>query len=75
MLLSQRGGSGTPACALLSLFVLTRNVSHSRPVGAPSFTYARGLHKALAKVGIDRAEWHEKAQDRESWYAAIKYEC
>ena len=50
-------------------------VRADRPVGAPSFTYARGLHKALAKVGIDRAEWHEKAQDRESWCEAIKYEC
>ena len=48
-------------------------VRADRPIGAPSFTYAHGLHKALAKVGIDRATWHAKAQDRDLWHAAIKY--
>ena len=42
-----------------------------RPVGAPQFTYARGLHKALDKMGIDRSSWHQKAQDPAGWRALI----
>ena len=29
-------------------------VRHPRPTGAPQFTYACGLHKALGRLGIDR---------------------
>ena len=43
----------------------------SRPLGAPQFTYARGLQKALAKAGIARDSWHALAQDRAGWRALI----
>ena len=36
-----------------------------------SFTYARGLHKALDRLGIDRLSWHESAQDRGQWRTMI----
>ena len=51
--------------------MLSSWVRHPRPIGAPQFTYARGLHKALAVHGIDRASWHELAQDREQWRITI----
>ena len=49
--------------------MLSSWVRHPRPTGAPQFTYARGLHKALRRLGIDRDSWHESAQDREQWRA------
>ena len=51
---------------MLSSWVLT-----PRPPGAPQFTYARGLHKALAKAQIPQGSWHAQAQDRESWRLSI----
>ena len=51
--------------------MLTSWVCARRPVGAPQFTYARGLHKALDKTGIDRSSWHQKAQDPASWRTLI----
>ena len=42
-----------------------------RPPGAPQFTYARGLHKALTKCDIDKSSWHQLAQDLPSWRALI----
>ena len=51
--------------------MLSSWVRHPRPTGAPQFTCARGLHKALGRLGIDRASWHESAQDREQWRATI----
>ena len=51
--------------------MLSSWVCAPRPIGAPQFTYARGLHKALAKKDIERASWHQKAQDHASWRALI----
>lgn len=51
--------------------MLSSWVCAPRPIGAPQFTYARGLHKALAKKDIERASWHQKAQDPASWRALI----
>ena len=51
---------------MLSSWVFT-----PRPPGAPQFTYARGLHKALAKAQIPRDSWHAQAQDRASWRLPI----
>ncbi len=42
-------------------------VRNKRPIGAPHFTYARGLHKSLRKFGIPRATWYQLAQDRDLW--------
>lgn len=38
-----------------------------RPVGAPEFTYGRGLYKSLKKAGVDVNVWHEVALDRFTW--------
>ena len=51
--------------------MLSSWVCAPRPLGAPQFTYARGLHKALAKKEIERSEWHKLAQDRSSWRTLI----
>ena len=51
--------------------MLSSWVRSPRPIGAPQFTYARGLHKALDRLGIDRLSWHESAQDRGQWRTMI----
>ena len=51
--------------------MLSSWVRAPRPIGAPQFTYARGLHKALTKKEIGRDSWHQKAQDPASWRALI----
>ena len=51
--------------------MLSSWVRYPRPTGAPQFTYARGLHKALKILGIERESWHESAQDRDQWRAMI----
>ena len=47
--------------------MLSSWVTERRPVGAPEFTYGRGLFKALKKANIERETWHVEAQDREGW--------
>ena len=42
-------------------------VRNKRPTGCPHFTYARGLHKSLKKLGIPRDAWYDLAQDRQEW--------
>ena len=49
--------------------MLSSWVRADRPIGAPQFTYARGLLKALGKAGIDSKTWHQLAQDREGCVA------
>ena len=51
--------------------LLSSWVAAPRPPGAPQFTYARGLHKALRKKSIDIATWHQLAQDQVGWRALI----
>ena len=51
--------------------MLSSWVRADRPIGAPQFTYARGLLKALGKAGIDSKTWHQLAQDREGWREKI----
>ena len=40
-------------------------VKNSRPVGAPEFTYRRGVYKALNAGNLDRNKWFEIASDRQ----------
>ena len=47
--------------------MLSSWVTERRPVGAPEFTYGRGLYKTLKKAEIDRENWFVEAQDREGW--------
>ena len=51
--------------------MLSSWVRAKRPIGAPQFTYARGLHKALKKAQIDPHTWHQLAQDRAAWREAV----
>lgn len=52
--------------------MLSSWVNEKRPVGAPEFTYGRGLYKGLKKAQIDKNDWHILALDRDSWSGAIK---
>ena len=47
--------------------MLSAWVTEKRPVGAPEFTYGRGLYKTLKKAEIDTENWFVEAQDREGW--------
>ena len=51
--------------------LLSSWVRSPRPIGAPQFTYARGLYKALDKKGISRSTWHRQAQDPSDWRSTI----
>ena len=42
-----------------------------RPPGSPQMTYGRGLKKAMNYMDIAPSSWHELAQDRDAWRAAI----
>ena len=42
-------------------------VTDKRPVGAPEYTYGRGLYKALKKANIEKSNWHVLAQNRVEW--------
>ena len=43
----------------MSLWVCTK-----RPIGAPEFSYGRGLYKLLTKAGVDVKNWHALALDK-----------
>ena len=45
--------------------------AEKRPVGCPSYTYGRGIFKALKKVNIDTDNWDVLAQNRLEWRRAI----
>lgn len=51
--------------------MLSAWVPEKRPVGAPEFTYGRGLVKSLKKASIDKNSWHTLAQDRVLWGEAV----
>ena len=51
--------------------MLSSWVTEKRPVGAPEFTYGRGLFKTLKKGKIETRDWHVLAQDRAKWRSAI----
>ena len=38
---------------------------------SPQMTYGRGLKKAMNYMDIAPSSWHELAQDRDAWRAAI----
>ena len=42
-------------------------VPSKRPIGAPEFTYGRGLYKCFKKFDIDKNDWHNLARDRLMW--------
>ena len=44
---------------MLSSLVCTKH-----PIGAPEFTYGRGLYKLLNKAGADIKNWHALALDK-----------
>ena len=47
-------------------------VKNRRPVGAPEFTYGRGLYKALRNSNIDIDTWFEIAFDRQMWKSVVE---
>ena len=47
--------------------IMTAWTPSKRPVGCPSFTYGRGLHKALRKFNIPSDEWTVLSSNREIW--------
>ena len=47
-------------------------VSIKRPIGAPEFTYGRGLYKLLAKASVDVKNWHGLAH---GLYIYIYFVC
>ena len=51
--------------------MLSSWVRSKRPPGSPQMTYGRGLKKAMNYMGIAHSSWHELAQDRDAWRAAI----
>ena len=40
-------------------------------VGAPEYTYGRGLFKSLKKAGVNLNNWHELAHDKTKWIKMI----
>ena len=46
-------------------------VKNRRPVGAPEFTYGRGVYKALSAGNLDRNNWFDIASDRQRWKCVI----
>ena len=42
-------------------------VPHKRMVGAPEYTYGRGLVKCLKRVELNKNDWFIAANDREQW--------
>ena len=42
-------------------------VRHKRLVGAPEFTYGRGLMKSLRKIGLTKNNWSATASDKSGW--------
>ena len=46
-------------------------VPEKRSIGAPEFTYGRGLFKSIKKAGLDKENWHVVAADRVAWRNVI----
>ena len=51
--------------------MLTSWVRKPRPRGCPSFTYGRGLLKALRKIDLSKDNWTLVAMDRVAWRSQI----
>jgi crotonobetainyl-CoA:carnitine CoA-transferase CaiB-like acyl-CoA transferase len=49
-------------------------VANPRPVGAPNFTYGRGVQAALEYAGLGEGDgrWVAQAGDREQWREMLK---
>jgi hypothetical protein len=39
----------------------------SRLVGAPEYTWGRGIYQTLKKIGFKKDSWREVAEDRNMW--------
>ena len=51
--------------------MLSSWVPSKRPIGAPEYTYGRGLYKSLKKAGVDKNNWHDMAIDKSEWRKII----
>ena len=51
----------------LPRWLLSSWVAHPRPVGAPNFTFGRGMRAALRYAGVSAAEWPVLAENRVEW--------
>lgn len=38
-----------------------------RPVGAPEYTWGRGIYQTLKKLGFKKDNWYEVAEDKNRW--------
>ena len=38
-----------------------------RPVGAPEYTWGRGIYQTLKKLGFKKENWYEVAEDKNRW--------
>ena len=47
--------------------MLSSWVRNKRPVGAPQYTYGRGLYKGLKRISRATYNWFKSAADRELW--------
>lgn len=47
--------------------MLSSWVPHKRLVGAPEFTYGRGLMKSIRRLNLDKNNWSAAASDKTSW--------
>ena len=47
--------------------MLSSWVPHKRLVGAPEFTYGRGLMKSIRRLSLDKNNWSAAASDKTSW--------
>ena len=47
--------------------MLSSWVEHKRLVGAPEFTYGRGLMKSIRKLNLNELNWSIAASDKAGW--------
>ena len=47
--------------------MLSSWVEHKRLVGAPEFTYGRGLMKSIRKIDLNEFNWSIAASDKAGW--------
>ena len=52
--------------------MLSSWVPRPRPVGAPTMTYGRSIFKAMDKLQVDTARWHELAANRGAWREMLR---
>ena len=42
-----------------------------RPVGAPEYTWGRGMYSTLEKLGFTKKNWYEVAEDKSRWGSEV----